>query len=196
MLCCLDSCLGSNCGEADPCQSPQSLHRVAGLRLSDQDWPLPSYDHHEWRRSQVLHTKCTLITLVPLRHCYIVVLYSTIWEQWTLISTNQPKLEDLQLMCRPDTEVSHTTCLFSPTFHDFTGGKCLKSFTLLFHRFHMYNVDEKNPGFNEKRAGFYTAQIICGLEHLHQHRIIYRDLKPENVLLDDAGEPFFGSSLV
>ncbi|KAG7520260.1 rhodopsin kinase-like [Solea senegalensis] len=54
-------------------------------------------------------------------------------------------------------------------------------------RYHMYNVDEKNPGFNETRACFYTAQIICGVEHLHQHRIIYRDLKPENVLLDDAG---------
>ncbi|XP_067113148.1 rhodopsin kinase GRK1b [Osmerus mordax] len=54
-------------------------------------------------------------------------------------------------------------------------------------RFHMYNVDEKNPGFNEPRACFYTAQIICGLEHLHQHRIVYRDLKPENVLLDDGG---------
>jgi len=52
----------------------------------------------------------------------------------------------------------------------------------------MYNVDEKNPGFNETRACYYTAQIICGLEHLHQHRIVYRDLKPENVLLDDAGE--------
>ncbi|XP_010901292.1 rhodopsin kinase GRK1b [Esox lucius] len=54
-------------------------------------------------------------------------------------------------------------------------------------RFHMYNVDEKNPGFNETRACFYIAQIILGLEHLHQHRIVYRDLKPENVLLDDAG---------
>ncbi|XP_072704770.1 rhodopsin kinase GRK1 isoform X1 [Ciconia boyciana] len=54
-------------------------------------------------------------------------------------------------------------------------------------RYHIYNVDEDNPGFPEPRTVFYTAQILLGLEHLHQHRIVYRDLKPENVLLDDAG---------
>lgn len=41
--------------------------------------------------------------------------------------------------------------------------------------------------FSERRAGFYAAQITLALEYVHKHNVIYRDLKPENVLLDASG---------
>lgn len=43
------------------------------------------------------------------------------------------------------------------------------------------------PGFEMIRARFYSAEVVCGLEHLHQQGIVYRDCKPENILLDDHG---------
>lgn len=36
-------------------------------------------------------------------------------------------------------------------------------------------------------TAFYAACIIAGLEHLHERRIAFRDLKPENVMLDEQG---------
>ncbi|XP_078599408.1 G protein-coupled receptor kinase 3-like isoform X7 [Branchiostoma floridae x Branchiostoma japonicum] len=41
--------------------------------------------------------------------------------------------------------------------------------------------------FTEGEMKFYAAEIILGLEHMHSRSIVYRDLKPANILLDEHG---------
>ena len=41
--------------------------------------------------------------------------------------------------------------------------------------------------FSEDKARFYLAEIILALEDLHKRDIIFRDLKPDNIVLDANG---------
>ncbi|KJE98284.1 AGC/PKN protein kinase [Capsaspora owczarzaki ATCC 30864] len=41
--------------------------------------------------------------------------------------------------------------------------------------------------FDEERARYYASEVILGLEYLHDHGVIYRDLKLDNLLLDKDG---------
>lgn len=46
---------------------------------------------------------------------------------------------------------------------------------------------KKEGKFSEKRVKFYAAELVCALSHLHSLNILYRDIKPENILIDSTG---------
>ncbi|KAL1334469.1 hypothetical protein HN51_063390 [Arachis hypogaea] len=53
----------------------------------------------------------------------------------------------------------------------------------------LHTLRQKQPGkhFPEQAVKFYVAEVLLALEYLHMLGIVYRDLKPENVLVRDDG---------
>ncbi|XP_063926346.1 ribosomal protein S6 kinase beta-2-like isoform X2 [Zophobas morio] len=51
----------------------------------------------------------------------------------------------------------------------------------------LFTMLEKEGLLLEETAIFYLSEILLAIEHLHFLGIVYRDLKPENVLLDSKG---------
>ena len=45
----------------------------------------------------------------------------------------------------------------------------------------------KAKAFNIERTRFYAAELLLAIEFMHQNGVIYRDLKPENVIIDANG---------
>lgn len=75
----------------------------------------------------------------------------------------------------------------------------VKLFYALHDSFKIYLILEYVPGgelfmhlsnqkfLNDKITSFYSAEMTLALVHLHKLGIVYRDLKPENCLLDSRG---------
>ncbi|OQE31902.1 hypothetical protein PENSTE_c001G06780 [Penicillium steckii] len=51
----------------------------------------------------------------------------------------------------------------------------------------LFSLLRKSQRFPNPVAKFYAAEVTLALEYLHHHQVIYRDLKPENLLLDRHG---------
>ena len=47
----------------------------------------------------------------------------------------------------------------------------------------MFYQLKKVKKMTEEQAKFYFLEILIGLDYLHEKKIIYRDLKPENLMI-------------
>lgn len=53
----------------------------------------------------------------------------------------------------------------------------------------LHTLRQRQPGkhFTEQAAKFYASEVLLALEYLHMMGVVYRDLKPENVLVREDG---------
>ncbi|KAJ1547071.1 camp-dependent protein kinase catalytic subunit [Cladochytrium tenue] len=51
----------------------------------------------------------------------------------------------------------------------------------------LFNLLRRREKLEDREARFYSCEVALAIEHLHALGIVYRDLKPENVLLDANG---------
>jgi len=51
----------------------------------------------------------------------------------------------------------------------------------------LFTIHRKAGSFDEATSRFYVGCVVEGFTHIHSHNFVYRDLKPENLVLDSQG---------
>lgn len=53
-------------------------------------------------------------------------------------------------------------------------------------RYNLEHTTDKRP-FSESRVRWYIAQLCLALDYIHEKRVLHRDIKPDNILMDARG---------
>lgn len=54
----------------------------------------------------------------------------------------------------------------------------------------LFSVIRELPCLNKPIARYFFASLMLSVEHLHSNSIIYRDIKPENSVVDHTGKVY------
>ncbi|CAF1208809.1 unnamed protein product [Adineta steineri] len=76
--------------------------------------------------------------------------------------------------------ITNLICAFTTSDRLCLVMECVNGGELFFHL-------NREKRFSEERTRFYVAEIACVIGYLHSRKIIYRDIKLENILLDRFG---------
>lgn len=72
-------------------------------------------------------------------------------------------------------------------FNSYWDDKCVYFLLELCLGGELFTILRRSYRFKERQAKFYAASVVQGLTHMHEKSIAYRDLKPENLVLDEKG---------
>lgn len=81
----------------------------------------------------------------------------------------------------------HHNFIFKKRYYDFPGSK--KHYYVMEHvqGGDLFSLLKREGKIPLNAVTFYAAEVVLALEYLHDRNTIYRDLKPENVLLNERG---------
>merc|ERR1712159_794520 len=52
----------------------------------------------------------------------------------------------------------------------------------------LFDVIRQMDLLDNEQSCYYISSMILGIEYLHSHKIVYRDIKPEDIMINEKGQ--------